>query len=262
MKAKKSLGQNFLQDETVIDRIIEEAQLSSDDCVVEIGPGKGALTDALSKHAGKVIAFELDRDLIPSLLKKFPLSSNVTVLEKDILQADIVEVLRQYGVSGETSYKVIANIPYYITAPIIQHLLELSQSPKEIILMVQKEVAERITAKTGSMSILSVAVQYYADAKILFAVPKEAFDPIPQVDSAVISLKPKRSFDKEQDKQLFRVVKAGFSVRRKTLANNLSAVFHVSKEEVVQKLENVGLKANVRAQELSVDTWERLSAMF
>jgi len=153
---------------------------------------------------------------------------------------------------------VVANIPYYITAPIIQYLLELPVPPKMIVLMIQKEVAERITAKVGDMSILAVSVQYYADPELLFMVSKNAFDPVPKVDSAVVRIIPRRTFNKEQDKLFFRVVKTGFSARRKTLINNLSSGFHLSKEDVAQKLAQIGLDANIRAQALSIDDWKRL----
>jgi 16S rRNA (adenine1518-N6/adenine1519-N6)-dimethyltransferase len=283
VKAKKHLGQNFLKDDAVLERIVESASIGSTDWVVEIGPGTGALTKVLSEKAHSVIALEVDGDLIPSLLKQFPLSSNVSILEQDILTTDLMDVLQRHGAfewntpsqntkecslknetlkQGNMRYKVAANIPYYITAPIIQYLLALHTPPELIVLMIQKEVAERITAKVGAMSILAVSVQYYADPELLFRVPKTAFDPVPKVDSAVVSLRPKRIFNKEVDKQFFRVVKAGFSARRKTLVNNLASNFHISKEEVSQKLARLGLDANIRAQALSVDDWKRVAAVF
>lgn len=257
IKAKKSFGQNFLKDATVVSRIVEVADIASTDWVVEIGPGTGALTRSLSAKAEKVIAIELDRDLIPGLLKQFPFSGNVSIVEGDVLKLRLNEILQKAGWDGRP-YKVVANIPYYITAPIIQYLLKLNPQPEGIWLMVQKEVADRVTAEAGDMSILAVSVQYYAQPEMLFIVPKECFDPVPQVDSAIIRLTPQRVFDAEEDKQLFRLVRAGFSARRKTLANNLAASLHLSKEDVVEKLKQADLTEAVRAQALSVDQWKRL----
>jgi 16S rRNA (adenine1518-N6/adenine1519-N6)-dimethyltransferase len=285
IKAKKHLGQNFLKDEGVLDRIVESARISTTDWVVEIGSGTGVLTRVLSEKAKKVIAFEVDSDLMPNLLKQFPLSSNVSIVEQDILKADMAEVLKKHGyfenhgefennqdtslrnetlkqTQDDIHYKVVANIPYYITAPIIQYLLALSIPPKSIVLMIQKEVAERITAKVGAMSILAVSVQYYADPEVLFTVSKNAFDPVPKVDSAVVRLTPKHVFDKEKDKQFFRVIKAGFSSRRKTLVNNLSSGFHIPKEEVAMKLVSLGFDVRIRAQALSIDNWKQVAKVF
>ena len=262
VKAKKSLGQNFLKDETVLARIVESADITASDCVVEIGPGTGALTELLSQKAAKVIALELDHDLIPDLLRQFPLSSNVSIVEQDIIRADMAEILRTHGVSIDQPYKVVANIPYYITAPIIQYLLQLSYPPESIVLMIQKEVAERITARIGAMSVLGVSVHYYADASLLFTVSKTAFDPIPKVDSAVVKIIPKQRFHKENDKSFFRIVKMGFSARRKTLVNNIASGLHLSKEVVSEKIAQLGLDVNIRAQALSIDDWKRLSQAF
>ncbi len=283
VKAKKSLGQNFLKDDAVIERIVSSALVTSEDWVVEIGPGTGVLTHTLSEKAKRVIALELDHELIPDLLKQFPLSGNVSIVEQDILGADMIEVLRSHGypenvglkntdsdvkdgilkqVQDDMKYKVVANIPYYITAPIIQYLLGLPIPPESIVLMIQKEVAERITAPVGELSILGVSVQYYADPEFLFTVPKTAFDPVPKVDSAVVRIVPKRRFEGDRDKSFFRIVKIGFSARRKTLANNLSSGLHLSKEEVAAKLSEAGLDANIRAQALSVADWERVVEVF
>ena len=262
VKAKKSLGQNFLKDEAVLERIVASASVDSTDWVVEIGPGTGALTRVLSEKAQKVIALELDRDLIPDLLKQFPLSSNVSIVEQDIIRAEMAEMLHVHGLREGHPYKVVANIPYYITAPIIQYLLQLPTPPETIVLMIQKEVAERITAKPGSLSILGVSVQYYADPELLFMVSKTAFEPVPKVDSAVVLLKPKRKLDKEKDKPFFRMVKAGFSARRKTLVNNLASGLHLPKEEVSEKLVRLGFDPNIRAQALSVADWERVVEVF
>ena len=258
IQAKKQLGQNFLKDDEILERIVEAALVRKSDVIMEIGPGTGALTRVLSVQAKKVVALEVDSDLMPALLKQFPLSGNVSIIEQDILTADVMSILQKQDISEENPYKIVANIPYYITAPIIQRLLELPTPPECIVLMIQKEVAERITAKVGALSILAVSVQYYADPELLFMVSKTAFDPVPKVDSAVVRLTPRYTFDKEKDKIFFRYVKAGFSSRRKTLVNNLSSHFHLSKEIVVEKLTRIGLDANIRAQALSIDDWKRV----
>lgn len=187
-KHKKSLGQNFLTNDAVIDKIIDSANIA-DSTVIEIGPGQGILTEALACSAKGVIAIELDERLISDLENRFSEYDNVEIIHGDILHMNVEELVLQYVADG--NYKVVANIPYYITAPIIRLFLELSQQPQEIVLMVQKEVAERLTACPGAMSVLAVSAQYYADVTYLFTVPKEDFDPVPKVDSAIISLKVK-----------------------------------------------------------------------
>lgn len=259
------LGQNFLKDAAVLKRIIETAGLSMEDAVIEIGPGKGVLTEELAKHCKKIIAVELDHELIAPLKNKFKNSANVEIIEGDILKINLPEVLRSYSASWRTtSYKLVANIPYYITAPIIRLFLETQYPPSEMILMVQKEVAERICGKAGEMSILAVAVQYYATPEILFEVSKNSFDPMPEVDSAVIRIKYNVSSIKypEETKKFFRIVRAGFSAKRKTLANNLTNSLHLEKNIVEEKIIQLGLNKKIRAQELSVDDWKNLAKLF
>lgn len=263
LKAKKSLGQNFLKDEEILNQIIESAGLTMEDNVIEIGPGQGALTEKLAKACKKVIAIELDDRLIPLLHTKFVGNENVEIIHDDILKINLPELVSSFRFQA-SGHKVVANIPYYITAPIIRLLLETKYPPKEIILMVQKEVAERIVAEAGEMSILAVSVQYYASAEYLFTVPKIAFDPIPKVDSAIIKIVTdhKSLVTKEETKKFFRIVKAGFSAKRKTLANNLSSSFQIDKKEVEAKLISLGFSANTRAQELSVEDWKKLQEIF
>lgn len=260
IKAKKSLGQNFLKDDDVLNRIIESAGLNMEDNVIEIGPGQGALTEKLIKVCRKVLAIELDDRLIPILHTKFVGNDNVEILHGDILQINLPKLIEDNG--WQTGgYKVVANIPYYITAPIIRLLLETKYPANEIILMVQKEVAERIVAEAGKMSILAVSVQYYAEAEYLFTVPRTAFDPAPKVDSAIIKIsrnKEQGIISKEENKKFFRMVKAGFAAKRKTLANNLSNSFQLDKNEVEKKLVTLGFSANTRAQELTVTDWKKL----
>lgn len=173
------------------------------------------------------------------------------------MDIDLNEVLTQADY-GRNRYKVVANIPYYITAPIIRTLLSLAIPPQSLTLMVQKEVAERMVAKPGSMSLLSLMVQYYSQAEIAFDVPKEAFEPVPKVESAVIHLIPTRAYDAEEDRKLFRIARAGFAARRKTLVNNLTSSLKLERSVVEAALEAGGLRRDIRAQALSVEDWQRL----
>ena len=277
MKAKKSLGQNFLRDENVVQEILGIAEVAAEDNVLEIGPGTGVLTEALAQAGAHVVAIELDHRLIDDLTKKFSQYENVSVIEGDILKVSIPDLVRN-AFSGNktdesaslsthyslptTDYKVIANIPYYITAPIIRTLLSLSVPPQSLTLMVQDEVAERLAAEPGDMSLLSVMAQYYSDVEKKLFVPKESFDPVPQVDSAVIHIVPKRVYDKENDRKIFRLVRAGFAARRKTLANNLSTSLQVPRADVEKILETNALRKDIRAQALSIEDWERLQENF
>jgi len=272
------LGQNFLKDENVVAKIIKAADLKSDDVVLEVGPGKGVLTKELAQLSNKVIAVEKDGELAKKTAGNFQFSifnfqsisndsilnfkNNTAIISGDILEINLNKLLE---VNDVVSYKVIANIPYYITSKIIRLFLESENPPSEMILMVQKEVAERIVAKPGQMSILAASVQYYAEAEILFEVPREAFDPAPEVDSAVIRItmsKEQKTIDKQEINKFFKIVKAGFCARRKTLVNNLSNSFHLNKKEVEEKLEAIGIASAARAQELSVEDWKKLLEIF
>ncbi len=259
--AKKSLGQNFLNDEKIIEDILEKAKVNSNDWVFEIGPGTGMLTSRLVERTANVLAIEIDHSLVLHLTEIFKSSEGFSLLEGNVLDMDLKEAL-ETSLFSEHPYKIIANIPYYITAPIIRTLLSLPYQPISMTLMVQNEVAERLSAKTGSMSLLSLMAQYYATVEKVLFVPKESFDPIPKVDSAVISLFPKRKYDKEADRKVFRLARAGFSARRKTLANNLSSSLGLSKESIETKLMEIGLRRDIRAQALSVNDWEKLQSLF
>ena len=271
IKAKKSLGQNFLKDEAILQRIIESAKLSADDVVIEIGPGQGALTELLAEVAKKVVAIELDDRLVEMLNNKLRNKENIEIIHDDILKINLPELIfnkLKKLKAKEVKYKVVANIPYYITAPIIKLFLETKFPPSEMILMVQKEVAERICAKAGKMSILTVSVQYYAQPEYLFTVPKESFEPMPKVDSAVIRIirnkKPaspagrRETRNKQDVKKFFRIVRAGFSAKRKTLANNLSNGLQIDKKTSEEKLIALGFSKNTRAQELTVEDWRKI----
>jgi len=254
------LGQNFLKNNDIVKKIVAAADLASDDLVLEIGPGKGILTEELARVAGKVIAIEIDRDLVPLLKDKFKNQKNVEIVEGDILKTNSKSLLG----SSASKYKLVANLPYYITSPIIRLFLESEMPPSEMILMVQKEVAERIVAKPGQMSILAISVQYYADAEILFEVGNENFEPMPEVDSCVIRISRITNFDKKRinTNEFFRIVRAGFSAKRKTLVNNLSNSLHLEKSIVEEKLKTADLKPTVRAQELSIENWKKLVTLF
>ncbi len=262
MQPKKSLGQNFLKDEKVLDKIIKSAELKPDDFVLEIGPGTGVLTEKLAKKAGHVIAVEKDDILAEKLNKSFKESKKFEIIHGDIMGINLPEVLEKHKI-GDKKYKLVANIPYYITSSIIQLFLETKYRPNEMILMVQKEVAERICGKPGDMSILAVSVQYYAKPEILFYVDKSSFWPVPEVDSAVIRITIENEFPrKDEIKRFFRVVRAGFSSKRKTLINNLSASFHLNKKYVEEKIKKHGFQLEIRAQELSVEDWKVLTKEF
>jgi len=256
--AKKSLGQNFLQDTSVIEGILDTARVEATDWIVEIGPGTGNLTAVLLERAEKVLAIELDHSLISRLEERFAHAKNFSLQEGDILDFRLEEWLEKSGIE-QREYKIIANIPYYITAPIIRMLLSLKRQPMSLTLMVQAEVADRLAAAPGKMSLLSVMAQYYSDVEKKFFVPKEAFEPVPKVDSAVIHIVPRRPFSPEEDKAVFRLARAGFAARRKTLANNLASTFSLPKESVENKLEGLGLRKDIRAQALSTHDWERLA---
>jgi 16S rRNA (adenine1518-N6/adenine1519-N6)-dimethyltransferase len=252
---KKSLGQNFLTDEKIAENIVKSADLSSSDNVLEIGPGEGVLTKYLTQSAGKVLAVEIDQRLIESLRKDF---KNIEIIEGDVLKIDLPRLLEE---NNFQKYKVVANLPYYITSKIIRLLLETKYPPHEMILMVQKEVGQRIVALDGKESRLSISVKFYADPEILFDVPRENFDPVPEVDSVVISLKRKEYIPEINIKQFFTLVRAGFSAKRKMLANNLSSSFHLSKETVSEAIKKAGLEPTVRAEKLKVEDWVKLSKL-
>ncbi len=250
------LGQNFLNSSSVVERIVKSAGLTLEDIVLEIGPGEGILTEVLAEQIKKIISIEIDENLISSLQNKFKNISNIEIIRDDILKINIPKLLKNKHI-GE--YKVIANIPYYITSKILRIFLESETTPDEMILMVQKEVAERITTQPGKMSKLAVSVQYYAEPKILFNVDRKNFNPVPKVDSAVIKIANiKKNTDVGIDKKFFKIVRAGFCARRKTLVNNLSNSLHLPKNEVMEKIKTLNFSPAVRAQELSIDDWKKI----
>jgi 16S rRNA (adenine1518-N6/adenine1519-N6)-dimethyltransferase len=267
--AKRTMGQNFLVDNEVLAKIIAAADISPTDTILEIGPGLGVLTEELAKVAGKVVAVEKDDHLAQALKSKIQ-NPNVKILNQDALEFDPNGILRfaqndkkilkqvqddpSTG-SGQAKYKLVANIPYNITSLIIRKFLEAENKPELMVLMVQKEVAERITAKPGDMSLLAVSVQFYADAEIVDIVSASAFFPVPKVDSAIIKIVPTAPRPEIDEKEFFRIVKFGFAAKRKTLENNLAAGLHISKIEASDIIKKTGLEEKIRAESLSIENW-------
>jgi 16S rRNA (adenine1518-N6/adenine1519-N6)-dimethyltransferase len=247
-KTKKSLGQHWLQDEDSLDAMLEAADISSADTVLEIGPGPGALTAKLVAQAERVIAVEFDPDLARDLSKRVN-ANNLQVIHQDILKFDLTTL--------PTGYKVAANIPYYLTSNLLRVLCESPNHFSKASILIQKEVAERVCAKPGEMSILSVSVQFYCEASLGKLVPAALFMPPPKVDSQILQLtyRSEPLFDAIDTSAFFRLVKAGFSQRRKTLLNSLSAGMHWDKVTTHQILEAADIAPTTRAQNLSLDDW-------
>lgn len=256
IKPSKWLGQNFLISKTALGEIIATADLKPSDIVLEIGPGAGTLTQELAKRAKKVVAVEKDPSMVKVLEETLAIYKNVEIISGDILKFSLKNCP-----SLTTNYKIIANLPYYITSHLIRKLLESENPPETMVLMVQKEVAQRICANPPKMSLLSVAVQFYAKPKIIAYVKKESFWPKPKVDSAIIKITPRiNTYEKQINTDLFfKVVKVGFSQPRKQLANNLSRTLEKSREEINQWLLKNGIKPEQRAETLSVEDWGKLT---
>lgn len=235
---KKYMGQNFLIDENILNKIIDSADLSTKDTVLEIGPGLGILTVELAKKTKRVIAVEKDKkmcEILKDVLKEF---KNIEIVNEDILKIEPAEL---------SDYKIVANIPYYLTSPLIRKFLEAKNKPSVIVLMIQKELMQRITAKPPHMNILSIAVQFYAEPKIIDYVTKNSFFPVPKVDSAIIKIIPKQIPEIDTEK-FFTLVKKGFSAKRKMLKNNIPEA----------NLKKAGLNPGARAENLSIDNWMKI----
>ena len=260
----KKYGQNFLINENIIDEIIEKSDISNEDLVFEIGPGLGNLTKKLLEKAGKVIAIEIDRNLLPLLKERFSLYKNFSLINEDVLKIDFNNIIDQN--KNFKNFKVVANLPYYITTPITMKLLEEKTSLDSITIMVQKEVAERLTAldtkkKNVDIGAISYAVSYYCNSEIIIDVLKENFYPGPQVDSSVIQLdilkNPKVSVLDE--KIFFNIIKSSFMQKRKTLLNSLSNANIGSKEFLNEMLLNLNFKPNIRPEELTLQDFANIS---
>lgn len=248
---KKYLGQNFLIDKKVLHKIIQAAQLSKTDTVLEVGPGMGVLTKELATYTKKVIAIEKDSIMVSILQENLREFGNVEIIRGDIL------LTTHYSLP--TQYKIIANIPYYLTSALIRKFLETPNPPSDMVLMIQKEVAQRICAKPPRMSLLAVSVQYYANASIAAYVKKECFWPKPKVDSAITKITPRSNSARQETQKFFAVVKAGFSQPRKQLGSNLSNVLGMEREKVSAWLHQNSIDPLRRAETLSVFEWEKLS---
>lgn len=250
----KSLGQHWLTDRFILGEIADAAGITKSDTVVEIGPGLGTLTSELLKRAGRVISVEFDKELARKLPGQFP-GTNLEVVNDDILSFDLEPLPKDYI--------VVANVPYYITSKIVHKLMTATNKPKVAVLLVQKEVAERIAAEPGDMSILAISAQVYADAQLGIEVSKEFFTPPPKVDSQTIILKIREQplIAPTAEKEFFRVVKAGFSAKRKKLRSSLAGGLGKQKTEIEELLTQAGISPDVRAEDLSLAQWQTLTEL-
>ncbi|MBX4211581.1 MAG: 16S rRNA (adenine(1518)-N(6)/adenine(1519)-N(6))-dimethyltransferase RsmA [Candidatus Yanofskybacteria bacterium] len=245
IKAKKSLGQNFLVNQGIIQKIIDAAELKEEDTVLEIGPGTGLLTQVLVKHARTVIAVEKDASLIHILREQFK--------EAEIIEADVLNFIPKLP---SRSYKVVGNIPYYLTSHLLRLVLEQWPTPERIIFMIQKEVAQRIMAKPPRMNLLALSVQYYSQPTVVARVSRGSFRPMPDVDSAVIKLMPRNIL---ANPKLFNLIRAGFAQKRKILSSNLADHTGKTKEELQTILQELKIPEKSRAENLALEQWQELS---
>ncbi len=260
LKARKGLGQHFLVDSRGLGSIVAGSDISQEDTVIEVGPGLGVLTRELGRRAGRVISVEIDPALSSKLSSELEPGSNITVINADILRSQPADILPR----GTTRYKVVANLPYYITGAVLRHFLEAVPGPELMVTMVQKEVARAITARPGEMSLLSVGVQLYGRAEIIARVSARSFHPVPKVDSSVVRITAYKEpiIPLEFSEDFFKVVRAGFGSPRKQLANTLSHGLGVEKIHALKKLEEAGVKPTLRAESLSIQDWKRLWQAF
>ena len=264
IKANKALGQNFLINEEVVEKIVSCSEITSDDLIIEIGPGLGTLTKYLLEKAGKVICIELDKKMLRILDERFSLYDNFSILNEDVLKVDLKKIIEQEKVNSIKNVKVVANLPYYITTPIIMKLLEEKLDLESITVMIQKEVANRLIAIPGDKETgaITYSVYYYAQAKGIMEVPKESFIPEPEVTSKVIKLNIRKDMPVKvkNEEVMFRIIKSAFMQRRKTLLNALTntKVF-LDKEEGSKILEKLGLDINVRAEKLTLEDYASIT---
>lgn len=262
---KKSFGQNFLTDTNILQKIVDTAEIDKKVNVIEIGPGIGALTEFLAESAAEVMAFEIDDRLVPILADTLRDFDNVTVVNQDILKVDLAQYIAEFK-NPDLPIKVVANLPYYITTPILMHLIESGIPFSEFVVMMQREVADRISAQpnTKAYGSLSIAVQYYMTAKVAFIVPRTVFVPAPNVDSAILKMvrREQPAVAVQDEKFFFKVSKASFVHRRKTLWNNLTSCFGKSeetKDKLTAALERAELSPSVRGEALSLEEFARLA---
>jgi len=270
LRARKGLGQHFLIDEEVLKLITSAAELAPTDVIMEIGPGLGVLTRELAGQAGWVVTIELDNKLAAILKQTLASFNNVTIINEDILSIDPAALLQEQkarfppAINSPFSYKVVANLPYYITSPVLRHFLEASVKPQMMVVMVQKEVAEAIVAEPGQMSLLSISVQFYGEPGIISYVPARCFYPAPEVDSAILRVKlyPQPAVAVTDKESFFGLVRAGFSASRKQLANSLAQGLGIPKAEVLPLLEKASIVPQRRAETLTLDEWAQLWQVF
>ena len=262
---KKSFGQNFLTDTNILQKIVDTAEIDDQVNVIEIGPGIGALTEFLAERAAQVMAFEIDHRLVPILADTLRDFDNVTVVNEDILKVDLAQHIQNFK-NPDLPIKVVANLPYYITTPILMHLIESGIPFSEFVVMMQKEVADRISAQSNTKAYgsLSIAVQYYMTAKVAFIVPRTVFVPAPNVDSAILKMvrRPEPAVAVEDESFFFKVSKASFTHRRKTLWNNLTGYFGKTeevKDKLTKALDQAGLSPSVRGEALSLAEFASLA---
>ena len=258
LHAEKSLGQNFLQNRASLELIVDSAEIQKTDTVLEIGPGLGSLTQFLAHAAKSVISVELDHDLIPVLKSVLASFQNIRLIEGDILK------ITPSSVIDTDDYLVVANVPYYITSAIFRHLLSNKPRPRRIVLTIQKEVAERICANAGDMSLLALSIQVYGKPRIMGIIPADDFYPQPKVDSAIlrVDLNPESFIQEKYMSDFFLLAKAGFSQKRKTLRNSLSAGLRMSSQEAASLLEHSGIDPMRRAETLDLTEWTTLTLKF
>ena len=262
---KKSFGQNFLTDTNILQKIVDTAEIDDQVNVIEIGPGIGALTEFLAERAAQVMAFEIDHRLVPILADTLRDFDNVTVVNEDILKVDLAQHIQNFK-NPDLPIKVVANLPYYITTPILMHLIESGIPFSEFVVMMQKEVADRISAQpnTKAYGSLSIAVQYYMTARVAFIVPRTVFVPAPNVDSAILKMvrRPEPAVAVEDESFFFKISKTSFTHRRKTLWNNLTGYFGKTeevKDKLTKALNQAGLSPSVRGEALSLAEFASLA---
>ena len=254
MRPNKAFGQNFLVDRAVLQQIIEAAELEQSDQVLEVGAGTGVLTRELATRVRRVVAVEMEQNMLTLLQKMTDGYPNIELIARNLLYLDPQEVF------GQEPYKLVANLPYYITAPTFRHFLESANPPRLLVVMVQYEVAQRIVAEPGDLSLLGVSIQFYGQPRIIARVPARSFFPAPKVDSAIVRVEvhAQAPLAPEERDSFFRVVQAGFSARRKQVHNSLTHGLHRKNEEVRAWLETAGIEASRRAETLSIEEWLRL----
>jgi 16S rRNA (adenine1518-N6/adenine1519-N6)-dimethyltransferase len=263
VRPRKQFGQHFLTDTNLLQKIVRVAEIQPDDVILEIGPGLGHLTRALLQAGARVVAIEIDRELAERLRSEAEGNPALIVLQGDFLTASPGQWLDRAGLAG-ARYKVVANLPYYITSAILRHLLETEHQPDLIVVMVQREVAQQITAKPNDMNLLGVSVQFYGEPQFVTVVPAGAFYPRPKVDSALVRIRVEHPscFPQVDAGRFFQIVRAGFSERRKQLRNALAHGLNMDADEVAARLARAGLDPRRRAETLSMEEWQRLRSQF